>query len=73
MPSDPHASPGQPAPPDQSGARSRIEYHRDGSTRARGQDVDGVLEGYWEWFRVDETLLRSGHLADGEQVGEKTT
>ena len=35
--------------------------------------MDGVLEGYWEWFRVDGTLLRSGHFAGGEQVGEWTT
>lgn len=32
-----------------------------------------MLEGYWEWFRVDGTLLRSGHFAGGEQVGEWTT
>ncbi len=53
--------------------QEHIEYHKDGSVRARGQKVDGVLTGYWEWFRKDGTKLRSGHFEDGEQVGEWTT
>jgi len=35
--------------------------------------MDGVLVGYWEWFRKDGTKLRSGHFAKGEQTGEWTT
>jgi len=35
--------------------------------------LDGVMTGYWQWFRKDGTLLRSGHFKLGEQVGERTT
>lgn len=48
-------------------------YHKDGSLRARGPMHDGVLTGYWEWFRKDGTKLRSGSFDNGEQVGEWTT
>ena len=50
-----------------------VERHRDGSLRARGPVVDGRPDGYWEWFRLDGTRLRSGHFAGGRQVGEWTT
>lgn len=50
-----------------------VERHRDGSVRARGPVVDGVPDGYWEWFRLDGTKLRSGHFAAGRQVGEWIT
>jgi antitoxin component YwqK of YwqJK toxin-antitoxin module len=49
------------------------ERHRDGSLRARGPVVDGKPHGYWEWFRLDGTMLRSGSFAAGEPVGEWTT
>ena len=49
------------------------EYHRDGSVWARGQKVGDVAVGYWEWFRVDGTRLRSGTFENGAQVGEWTT
>ena len=49
------------------------QYHRDGSIWARGQTIDGVPTGYWEWFRKDGVRMRSGHFKDGEQVGEWTT
>ena len=47
--------------------------HKDGSLWARGQAFDGVLTGYWEWFRLDGTLMRSGHFEKGEQIGEWIT
>jgi len=50
-----------------------IQYHRDGSVWARGQTVDGVAVGYWEWFRKDGVRMRSGTFSEGEQVGEWTT
>lgn len=49
------------------------KLHRDGSLWARGQTVDDVPTGYWEWFRKDGTRLRSGHFHKGRQVGEWTT
>lgn len=47
--------------------------HKDGSLWAKGQTIDGVPIGYWEWFRKDGTKLRSGHFDDGEQIGDWTT
>jgi antitoxin component YwqK of YwqJK toxin-antitoxin module len=50
-----------------------IQYHRDGSIWARGQHLDGLATGYWEWFRKDGVRMRSGHFDQGEQIGEWTT
>jgi len=53
--------------------KEHIQRHKDGSLWARGQTIDGVATGYWEWFRIDGTKLRSGYFENGEQVGEWTT
>ncbi len=50
-----------------------VKYHKDGSVWAKGQTRDGQLVGYWEWFRVDGTKLRSGTFENGKQVGQWTT
>ena len=50
-----------------------VEYHKDGTVWARGQTVDGLPTGYWEWFRKDGTKMRSGHFEAGKQVGEWIT
>ncbi len=50
-----------------------ITHHKDGSIWAKGQQVNGVMEGYWEWFRKDGTKMRSGHFKNGKEVGEWTT
>jgi hypothetical protein len=47
--------------------------HKGGSLWARGQTIDDVPTGYWEWFRKDGTKLRSGHFENGTQVGRWTT
>ncbi|HEV2555500.1 MAG TPA: hypothetical protein VGV17_17230 [Bosea sp. (in: a-proteobacteria)] len=49
------------------------KLHKDGSLWAKGQTIDDVPTGYWEWFRKDGTKLRSGHFQKGHQVGEWTT
>jgi antitoxin component YwqK of YwqJK toxin-antitoxin module len=49
------------------------KYHKDGSLWVKGQTLDDQFTGYWEWFRVDGTKLRSGWFLKGEQVGEWTT
>lgn len=53
--------------------KQHIHYHKDGTVWAKGQMVDGVMTGYWEWFRKDGTIMRSGHFEAGEQIGEWTT
>ncbi len=50
-----------------------IVYHKDGSIWAKGKLVQGVHEGYWEWFRKDGTKMRSGYFKNGKQTGEWTT
>ncbi|MDH6197679.1 antitoxin component YwqK of YwqJK toxin-antitoxin module [Mycobacterium frederiksbergense] len=51
-----------------------IKYHANGQTRwSKGKIVDGEPDGYWEWYRLDGTLKRSGHFAVGVAVGEWIT
>ena len=50
-----------------------VEYHKDGSVWATGQKLGDAAVGYWEWFRIDGTKLRSGTFENGQQVGEWTT
>ena len=47
--------------------------HKDGSLWARGQTVDGIATGAWEWFRKNGVRMRSGHFERGEPIGEWTT
>jgi len=53
--------------------KERIDRHKDGSIKAKGQMKDGELAGYWEWFRKDGTKMRSGCFENGKQVGDRTT
>ncbi len=50
-----------------------VKYHNDGTIWAKGQTEDGTPEGYWEWFRIDGTLMRSGYFKKGKQTSEWTT
>jgi antitoxin component YwqK of YwqJK toxin-antitoxin module len=54
-------------------AETHVQYHKDGSIWAKGQTIEGVPAGYWEWFRKDGTKMRSGYFEDGQQTGEWTT
>lgn len=49
------------------------KYHKDDTLWAKGQTIDDVPTGYWEWFRKDGSKLRSGYFKNGEQVGTWTT
>lgn len=50
-----------------------LKYHKDGSVWAKGTTIDGVPDGYWEWFRTDGTRMRSGYFKMGKQTGDWTT
>lgn len=50
-----------------------IKYHNDGSIWAKGKTVGSIPEGYWEWFRKDGIIMRSGYFNNGNQTGEWTT
>lgn len=47
--------------------------HRSGTLWAKGQTIDGVPTGSWEWYREDGSRMRSGSFENGEQTGEWTT
>lgn len=50
------------------------KYHANGKTIwSKGKVVAGLPEGYWQWFRLDGTLKRSGYFIQGEPVGEWIT
>jgi antitoxin component YwqK of YwqJK toxin-antitoxin module len=51
----------------------RENFHKDGSLRARGQMLGDEMHGYWEWFRLDGTIMRSGSFDRGAQTGVWTT
>ena len=51
-----------------------IKYHANRKTMwSKGKIVDGQPDGYWQWFRPDGTLKRSGYFKSGEAIGEWTT
>ena len=51
-----------------------IKYHSNGETIwSKGQVVNGLPDGYWEWFRIDSTKKRSGYFDLGTSIGEWTT
>jgi antitoxin component YwqK of YwqJK toxin-antitoxin module len=51
-----------------------IKYHANGKTIwSKGKIIDRKPEGYWEWYRIDGTIKRSGYFENGESVGEWTT
>ncbi len=60
-------------PAKKSPTREHIQYHKSGTIWAKGQMIGDLCVGYWEWFRLDGTKLRSGHFENGEQAGQWTT
>ena len=51
-----------------------IKYHANGATIwSKGKIVNDKPEGYWEWYRLDGTIKRSGYFEMGEPVGEWIT
>lgn len=53
--------------------KAYTKYHNDGSIWVKGFMIDGVPEGYFEWFRKDGSKMRSGSFEKGKQVGEWVT
>lgn len=51
-----------------------IKYHANGKTIwSKGKFKNGIPDGYWEWYRINGTLKRSGTFNKGEPVGEWIT
>jgi antitoxin component YwqK of YwqJK toxin-antitoxin module len=48
-------------------------YHKNGTIWAKGKVDEETMEDYWEWYRSDGTLMRSGYFKNGVQTGKWTT
>ena len=40
-----------------------------GLPRFKGDYLDGKMHGFWEFFRKDGSLMRSGHFDREKQIG----
>ena len=51
-----------------------IKYHANGKTVwSKGKIKNGNPDGYWEWYRLDGTIKRSGTFMECKPVGKWTT
>ena len=44
-------------------------FYENGLPRFKGDYLDGEMHGFWEFFRKDGSLMRSGTFERGTQVG----
>ncbi|HEV8252448.1 MAG TPA: hypothetical protein VGQ66_03620 [Candidatus Limnocylindria bacterium] len=59
--------------PNSSKPEPDIAYYNDGGVRYRGFQLDGEMDGHWEFLRKDGSLMRAGRFERGKQVGVWTT
>lgn len=50
-----------------------LEFYDNGYLKAKGKYREGEMHGYWEFYRKDGSIMRSGKLSHGEPVGEWQT
>jgi antitoxin component YwqK of YwqJK toxin-antitoxin module len=55
------APPSEPVP--------HVEHYNNGNVKLRGAHLDGEMHGPWEFFRTDGSIMRTGVLDHGTQVG----
>lgn len=53
--------------------QERSPFYQNGNPRYKGTFKDSKSHGYWEFFRKDGTLMRSGSFDSGKQIGTWTT
>ena len=46
-----------------------VDHYDNGNVRFRGAYRDGEMDGDWEFFRKDGSLMRTGRFELGRQVG----
>ena len=44
-------------------------FYDNGKPRFKGDYLKGEMDGFWEFFRKDGSLMRSGSFDNGKQVG----
>ena len=49
------------------------EYYKNGGIKSKGHYKDSKMDGYWEFYRLDGSLMRTGTLLKGKQYGEWAT
>jgi antitoxin component YwqK of YwqJK toxin-antitoxin module len=55
--------------PVESSAQASDATYANGKPKFNGFRRDGEMDGSWEWFRLDGSLLRTGAFERGRQVG----
>ena len=50
-----------------------MEFYDNGYLKAKGRYREGEMHGYWEFYRKDGSIMRSGKLSHGEPVDEWKT
>lgn len=52
---------------------SQSPFYENGLLRFKGEYLDGEMHGYWEFYRKDGSVMRTGSFDRGKQVGEWKT
>lgn len=52
---------------------SQSPFYENGLLRFKGEHLDGEMHGYWEFYRKDGSVMRTGYFDRGKQVGEWKT
>lgn len=50
-----------------------MEFYDNGYLKAKGKYREGQMHGYWEFYRRDGSIMRSGKLSHDQPIGEWTT
>jgi antitoxin component YwqK of YwqJK toxin-antitoxin module len=45
------------------------QLYANGHVKHRGARVDGAMDGPWEFYRLDGSLMRAGSFDRGRQIG----
>ena len=50
-------------------SKERSPLYPNGLPRFKGEYLDGLMHGYWEFYRADGSLMRTGSFDREKQVG----
>ena len=55
--------------PEQGSPVPDVTYYANGKVKYRGANLDGQMHGEWAFYRTDGSVMRTGALDRGIQVG----